>query len=74
MNAPNPVQRRDRAHRHLSSDHLIAPCADEGGTFRNPAPTREQRTDELIDLGLRIALGVGACVLFAVAAFASLSS
>ena len=36
---PNPVQRRRNAPR--MSDSLIDPCADEGGTFRDPVPVRE---------------------------------
>lgn len=53
MNAPNPVQRRDRK---MASDDLIAPCADGGGTFRNPAPKRE--TDRVTDSAARILLAL----------------
>lgn len=36
---PNPVQRRHATPR--VSDDLLAPCAQEGGTFRDPVPTRQ---------------------------------
>src|SRR6188768_3492475 len=46
---PNPVQRSARStfrQEARASDHLIDPCATEGGTFRAPTPAR---TPELLD-------------------------
>lgn len=43
MNVPNPVQRSARSEFRQAarvSDDIIAPCATEGGTFRQPAPAR----------------------------------
>lgn len=36
---PNPVQRRGNAA-PMPTDSMIEPCAQEGGTFRDPVPTR----------------------------------
>jgi hypothetical protein len=46
---PNPVQRSARStfrQEARASDHLLDPCATEGGTFRAPTPAR---TPELLD-------------------------
>jgi hypothetical protein len=48
---PNPVQRSARSafrQSARSSDDLIVPCAQEGGTFRDPVQARP-RTPELLD-------------------------
>lgn len=66
MNVPNPVQRRDRK---IVSDDLLAPCAQEGGTFRDPAPRgtlRQKSRGWLTNVWLAVCL-VAICVVIAFA-------
>lgn len=48
MPAPNPVQRRAS---RAASDDLIAPCADEGGTFRDPVTSAPRPAPLLFTFG-----------------------
>lgn len=62
------AQRRDRAHRYLSSDSLINECAQEGATFRLPVPSRDEPGQP--SKWTTLALAVCAVILCAVIAFA----